>query len=233
MPFAALKLDCRLKPQFISADLLPLIESLEPFGAGNPQPVFGLFDMTVASVQALSGGKHVRLNLTKDNANITALKFSAPFETFPYRRGDRVDLAVRLEKNEYMGQTRVSIYIKDIRMAGTDDEKYLRSVRLYEKLRRKERVRPEHARLAVPDRAFIAQVYRFLKANGGFFGDTDILCYRLGDDGGSACRVLMSIDVLCELGTLKKEDGAIFLGDTEKKVSLGDSKLMEYLESLV
>lgn len=232
MPFAQLKLDCRLKPRFISAELLPVIESLEPFGAGNPQPVFGLFDMTIVSVQALKGGKHVRLTLTKENANITALKFSTPFETFPYRRGDRVDLAVRLEKNEYMGQTRVSIYIKDIRMAGTDDEKYLRSVRLYEKLRRKEKVRPEHACLAVPDRAFIAQVYRFLKANGGFFGDSDILCYRLGDDGTSACRVLMSIDILCELGTLKKEDDAIILGDTEKKVNLGDSQLMTYLESL-
>lgn len=233
MPFAQLRLDCRLRPRFISSELLPVIESLEPFGAGNPQPLFGLFDMTVASVQALKGGKHVRLTLTKENANITALKFSTPFETFPYRPGDRVDLAVRLEKNEYMGQTRVSIYIKDIRMAGTDDEKYLRSVRLYEKLRRKEKVRPEHARLAVPDRAFIASVYRFLKANGGFFGDTDILCYRLGDDGSSACRVLMSIDVLCELGTLRKEDDAIILGDTEKKVNLSDSRLMAYLESLI
>ena len=233
MPFAELRLDCRLRPRFISSELLPVIESLEPFGAGNPQPLFGLFDMTVASVQALKGGKHVRLTLTKENANITALKFSTPFETFPYRPGDRVDLAVRLEKNEYMGQTRVSIYIKDIRMAGTDDEKYLRSVRLYEKLRRKEKVRPEHARLAVPDRTFIASVYRFLKANGGFFGDTDILCYRLGDDGSSACRVLMSIDVLCELGTLRKEDDAIVLGDTENKVNLSDSRLMAYLESLI
>ena len=232
MPFARLQLDCRLKPRFISADSLPVIESLEPFGAGNPQPIFGLFDMTIVSVQPLKGGKHVRLTLTKENANITALKFSTPFETFAYRRGDRVDLAVRLEKNEYMGQTRVSIYIKDIRMSGTDDEKYLRSVRLYEKLRRKEKVRPEHVRLAVPDRSFIAQVYRFLKANGGFFGDTDVLCYRLGDDGSSACRILMSIDILCELGTLKKDDDAIILGDTEKKVNLGDSQLMAYLESL-
>ncbi|MDO4379329.1 MAG: single-stranded-DNA-specific exonuclease RecJ [Clostridia bacterium] len=232
MPFATVRLDCRLKPQFISADLLPVIESLEPFGAGNPQPVFGLFEMTVASVQPLKGGKHIRLNLTKENANISALKFSTPYETFPYRKGDRVDLAVRLEKNEYMGQTKVSIYIKDIRMAGTDDEKYLRSVRLYEKIRRGETVRPEHAALAKVDRAFVASVYRFLKSEGGFCGDTDILCYRLGDDGLSACKMLMSIDVLCELGILKKEDGKITLCNTDKKVNLNDSSLMAYLEKI-
>lgn len=232
MPFATVRLDCRLKPQFISADLLPVIESLEPFGAGNPQPVFGLFEMTVASVQPLKGGKHIRLNLTKENANISALKFSTPYETFPYHKGDRVDLAVRLEKNEYMGQTKVSIYIKDIRMAGTDDEKYLRSVRLYEKIRRGETVRPEHAALAKVDRAFVASVYRFLKSEGGFCGDTDILCYRLGDDGSSACKVLMSIDVLCELGILKKEDGKITLCNTDKKVNLNDSSLMAYLEKI-
>lgn len=232
MPFATVRLDCRLKPQFISADLLPVIESLEPFGAGNPQPLFGLFDMAVASVQPLKGGKHIRLNLTKENANISALKFSTPYETFPYRKGDRVDLAVRLEKNEYMGQTKVSIYIKDIRMAGTDDEKYLRSVRLYEKIRRGETVKSELAARAKVDRAFVASVYRFLKSEGGFCGDTDILCYRLGDDGSSACKVLMSIDVLCELGILKKEDGKIILCNTDKKVNLNDSSLMAYLEKI-
>ncbi|MCI7333969.1 MAG: single-stranded-DNA-specific exonuclease RecJ [Oscillospiraceae bacterium] len=232
MPFAALHLDCRLKPQFISAELIPVIESLEPFGAGNPQPLFGLFDMTINSVQPLKGGKHVRLNLTKDRANITALKFSTPFDSFPYRRGDRVDLAVRLEKNEYMGQTKVSIYIKDIRMAGTDDEKYLRSVRLYEKIRRKESVRPEHAALAKVDRAFVASVYRFLKKEGGFSGDSDILCYRLGGDGSNACRVLLSVDILCELGILKKADGKITLCGADKKVNLADSDLMAYLESI-
>lgn len=232
MPFATVQLDCRLKPQFISADLLPVIESLEPFGAGNPQPLFGLFDMAVASVQPLKGGKHIRLNLTKENANISALKFSTPYETFPYRKGDRVDLAVRLEKNEYMGQTKVSIYIKDIRMAGTDDEKYLRSVRLYEKIRRGETVKSELAARAKVDRAFVASVYRFLKSEGGFCGDTDILCYRLGDDGSSACKVLMSIDVLCELGILKKEDGKIILCNTDKKVNLNDSSLMAYLEEI-
>lgn len=232
MPFATVQLDCRLKPQFISAELIPVIESLEPFGAGNPQPLFGLFGMTVASVQPLKGGKHIRMNLTKGNANITALKFLTPFDSFPYRRGDCVDLAVRLEKNEYMGQTKVSIYIKDIRMAGTDDEKYLRSVRLYEKIRRNESVRPEHATLAKVDRAFVASVYRYIKNEGGFCGDSDILCYRLGDDGSSACRVLMSIDILCELGILKKEDGKILLFNTDKKVNLNDSRLMAQLEKI-
>ena len=45
MPFPTVNVDCRLRPSFISAELLPVISLLEPFGAGNPQPTFGLFDM--------------------------------------------------------------------------------------------------------------------------------------------------------------------------------------------
>ena len=104
MPFATVDLDCRLKPEFISADVLDVISQLEPFGAGNPQPLFGLFGMTLSSVQPIGGGMHIRLSLKRGNATVTALYFGVTVNDFPYNEGDIVDLAVRLEKNEYMGQ---------------------------------------------------------------------------------------------------------------------------------
>ena len=55
MPFPTVNVDCRLRPSFISAELLPVISLLEPFGAGNPQPTFGLFDMKLLSVQGVGG----------------------------------------------------------------------------------------------------------------------------------------------------------------------------------
>ena len=232
MPFATVALDCKLKPEFISADVLDVISALEPFGAGNPQPMFGLFGMTLTSVQPIGGGKHLRLSLRRGNATVSALYFGVTLNDFPYDEGDILDLAVRLEKNEYMGQTKVSIYIKDVRMSGTDDDKYLRSVRLYEKLKRKEKLSKKQIEFITPTRQNIADVFRFIRSNKGWKHDLDVLCYRLSSDGSDACRVLTAIDVLEELGIFRKNGNEILLADTECKVNLEDSKLLGYLKSL-
>lgn len=232
MPFPVLEIDLRLRPDFISADLLEIINSLEPFGAGNPQPVFGLYGMTLASVQPIGGGRHLRLTLKKGECTLSALLFSTTAEEFPYRVGDALDLAVKLERNEYMGQVKVSIYVKDIRMSGTDDEKYLKSVRLYEKIKRGDRITERQAQFALPQRDFFANVYRFIKESGGWQYSTDVLCYRLGDDGSNACKVLVCIDALCELGVLKITDDKILLADTGKKVNLDSSELLTRLKGV-
>ncbi len=231
MPFPTLDIDLRLRPDFISSDLLEIIASLEPFGAGNPQPVFGLYGMTLASVQPIGGGKHLRLNFKKGGCTITGLLFSTTVDEFPYQTGDLLDLAVKLERNEYMGQVKVSIYIKEMRMSGTDDEKYLKSVRLYEKIKRGDRITKKQAQFALPAREFFVNVYRFIKEKEGWQFGTDILCYRLGDDGSNACKVLVCIDVLCELGILKVADEKIILADTNKKVNLESSAILTKLRN--
>ena len=232
MPFATVDLDCRLKPEFISSDILEVISALEPFGAGNPQPMFGLFGMTLTSIQPIGGGKHLRLSLKRGSATVSALYFGVTVNDFPYNEGDLLDLAVRLEKNEYMGQVKVSIYIKDIRMSGTDDDKYLKSVRLYEKLKRKENLSEKQVQFITPSRQDIADVFRFIRNNKGWKHDTDILCYRLTSDGSDACRVLTAIDVLEELGIFMKNGNEILLADTDCKVNLADSVLLSYLRKM-
>jgi single-stranded-DNA-specific exonuclease len=193
--------------------------------------MFGLFGMTLTSVQPIGGGKHLRLGFKKGNANVTGLLFGVTQAEFPYRAGDSVDLAVRLEKNEYMGQVKVSIYIKEMRMSGTDDERYLKSKRLYEKIMRRDRLNAKEARFALPDRQLIANVFRFIRDSGGWSFDTDILCYRLGGDGSDAVKVLICIDVLCELGIFRKEGESILAHNLQNKVKLEDSELMKYLKN--
>lgn len=231
MPFPKIELDCKLRPEFINSDILHVISSLEPFGAGNPQPIFGLYGMRLHNIAPIGGGKHLRLTFKRGDSTITALLFGTTQADFAYQVGDLLDLAVKLERNEYMGQVKVSVYIKDIRMSGTDDDKYLKSVRLYEKIKRKDRLTEKEAKFALPDRQFTGEVYRFIRDSGGWHYDTDVLCYRLCDDGSNACKVLVSIDALCELGILKKEKGNITLDDTKKKVNLDNSELLSYLKN--
>ncbi len=231
MPFPKLEIDCRLRPDFITSDILSVIDSLEPFGAGNPQPMFGLYGMTLTGIQPIGGGKHLRLTFKKGNSNAMGLLFGVTEKDFPYVIGDTLDLAVRLEKNEYMGQVKVSIYIREMRMSGTDDELYLKSKRLYEKIMRKDRLNEKEARFALPDRQQVANVFRFIRDSGGWKYDYDILCYRLGGDGSNACKVLICIDVLCELGIFRKEGESILPDNLQNKVNLEDSRLMRYLKN--
>ncbi len=231
MPFPTIELDCKLRPEFINADILDVISALEPFGAGNPQPQFGLFGMRLNAVTSIGAGKHLRLTFKRGESTLTALLFGTTQEDFAYHTGDLLDLAVKLERNEYMGQVKVSVYIKDIRMSGTDDEKYLKSIRLYEKIKRRDRLTEKEAAFALPTRQFTGEVYRFIRDSGGWHHDTDVLCYRLGDDGANACKVHVSIDALCELGIFKKEKGKISLCDTQKKADLDNSEILSYLKN--
>ena len=232
MPFQQNIIDCKLRPAAVEADILPLIDSLEPFGAGNPQPVFGLYGMTLTGVQPIGGGKHIRVTVKKDEITLSAVYFGMTPDKFLYQAGDTVDLAVRLERNEYMSQVKVGIYIKDIRMSGTDDLRYLKSVRLYEKLKRKEILTQKQKEYLKISRQEIAEVYRYIKKCGGWYADTDLLCYRLGDDGAGACKILTAVDILCELGIFRKENDGISCIDTSVKVQLENSALMQYVNNL-
>lgn len=232
MPFQQNIIDCRLKAAAVDADILPLIDSLEPFGAGNPQPVFGLYGMTLTGVQPIGGGKHIRVSVKKGEATLSAVYFGVTPDKFLYQVGDTIDLSVRLERNEYMSQVKVGIYIRDVRMSGTDDLRYLKSVRLYEKLKRKEILTEKQKAFLRITRQEIAEVYRYIRKCGGWYGDWDLLCYRLGDDGAGACKILTAVDILCELGIFRKEKDGISCIDTGKKVELENSALMQYVNSL-
>ena len=232
MPYPTLSLDCKLRPGYISADLLPVISMLEPFGAGNQQPLFGLFGMTLRAVQPIGNGKHVRLSLVRENDHIQALKFGVSAEAFPYMPGDRVDLAVRLEPNEYMGTRRVSIYIKDIRLSQTDDKLVLDAVRFYERMRRGDTVSPTEAAACLPDRAFTAQIYRFVRDHVFYEEDIDLLSYRLGGDGSDAAKILLTIDVLKELGVFHTDENGQLQVDNTRKVTLETSELLQQIRAL-
>lgn len=232
MPFAQNIIDCRLRLEVIDADILPLISSLEPFGQGNPQPTFGLFGVEITNIQPIGGGKHLRLSVKKNTGTVSAVFFGETISDFPYQVGDKVDLAVRLERNEYMSQVKVGVYIKDIRMSGTDDLRYLKSVRLYEKLMRKEVLTKKQIDYLQITRQQVAEVYKYIKKCVSYKGDYDVLCYRLGDDGAGACKILLAIDVLDELGIISKNGNSLRIANTEKKVNLEDSALLSYVRSL-
>lgn len=226
-----LLISCKLNPAYINNDLLSSLSSLEPYGAGNSQPVFGIYGVTLSEIKSVGEGKHLRLTFTKSGAFVTAMKFSTTAEEFPYRVGDTLDLAVKIDKNEFRGEVKPSVQIKDIRFSGTDEDKLFGSMSLYEKFRRGEELSPKEAKFIMPSRDFLLGVFALLKRQGKWNYDTEVLLKRTGCPVHNFCIMQTAIDILCELELLKTSDGKIIFDGDNKKVELTDSKILNKLNS--
>lgn len=112
---AGVDCDCRLRAEDLTYAAASSLEALEPFGEGNPRPFFMLEDALISGCFALSEGKHTRLLVSKDGAPLTALCFGMAFGAFPFKRGDRVDLAGYLEAREYGSERGAALNVKNIR----------------------------------------------------------------------------------------------------------------------
>lgn len=226
-----LLISCKLNPAYINNELLSSLSSLEPYGAGNSQPVFGIYGVTLSEIKSVGEGKHLRLTFTKSGAFVTAMKFSTTAEEFPYRVGDTLDLAVRIDKNEFRGEVKPSVQIKDIRFSGTDEDKLFGSMSLYEKFRRGEELSPKEAKFIMPSRDFLLGVFGFIKRQGKWNYDTEVLLKRTGCPVHNFCIMQTAIDILCELELLKTSDGKIIFDGDNKKVELTDSNILNILNS--
>lgn len=229
--YPVINIDCKLNPVAINSELLNALATLEPFGAGNAVPVFGLYSMKIDGVQAVSEGRHIRLMLSKGETKISAMRFGVSPIDFPYKKGDTIDIAATVEANEYMGEVRPSVHVKAVRATGMDDMKVLTNYSLYEKIRRRENLTPQEKVQAFPEREFMLDIFKFIKKLGSWQYDFEALCFRIGDDGSKLCKVAVSVDAMLELGVLiRDENGDITLPDVPVKADLASSKLLAYLK---
>ena len=220
-----LHIDCKLNPAGIDVDMVSSLQILEPYGAENPQPLFGLYGMVVSAVHGVGNGKHTRLSLKKNGVSLSAIMFSVAPEDLPYVMGDKVDVAVKLTENEYQGKTQVSIQVKDIRLSGYDEDKIIAAERLYEDFCKEKENSDRFMGKIIVDRAFCGDVYRFIKNNGGWKHSSEMLCYRLGLPEERLADCCIALDVLNELGIIILKEGKYILPSENIKVSLENSSV--------
>lgn len=224
MPFLTVKSDCMLAPEEATLETASALAAFEPFGSGNPTPVFLMRDLLLEHITPLSGGNHQKLTLSSDGRSLQALLFGVKTEAMPLYEGDRVDLAVTLSVNEFRGSESVSIQIKALRAAGAGGKACEAAVRRYEAYRSGA---PFDAAALCPDRNDFAEVYRFLAARPGCPREA-VRCAlgkKIGFDRTELC-----LDVLIERGLVSAtgKDGVtmLILLPTKEKKNLEDSPLL-------
>ena len=226
-PVPTLKIDCKLNPSSINIDMLSSLQVLEPFGAENPQPLFGLYNMEITAIQPVCAGKHLRITVKRKTSIITVIMFSVNLEDFPYKVGDTVDLAVKLSENEFQGKVQVSIQAKAIKLSGVDDDEAITSIHAYEDFCAQEIVSQELKTDISVNRDFCGNVYKFVKGNNGWNYSSEILCYRLGLSPKQIAACQISLDVLTELGILILKDGKYTIPAQTVKNPLENSKIFQ------
>ncbi len=222
-----LKIDCKLNPSSINVDILSSLQVLEPFGAENPQPLFGLYNMEITAIQPVGAGKHLRITVKRKNSIITVIMFSVTLEDFPYKVGDTVDLAVKLSENEFQGKVQVSIQAKSIKLSGVDDDEAIASIHDYEDFCAEETVSAELKNKILVNRELCGNVYKFVKSNNGWNFSAEVLCYRLGLSPKQIAACQISLDALTELGILNLKDGKYTIPTQTVKNPLENSKIFQ------
>lgn len=234
LPCETLRIDRILEASDITAELIEMLEYLEPFGAGNPEPLFLIERAELTGILPLSGGKHVKLALRQNKTEFQALCFGTPTTEFHYLPGAEVDLLVRLELSEFMGRRTPSVRVEDLRPSGFDQAAWEQEGILCEALDSGMALSPEELSTANLSRADMVLVYAALKQENGCSGGLEQ--YFLARFYGKLnyVRFHAALDVLKELGliTVSRADGCVTVTDTPGKVELTASKRFCMLQKL-
>ena len=232
MPFPAQRLDAKINPARLSAALADEIALLEPFGQGNPQPVFALQRMRLVAATPLSENRHLRLTLEQDGARVTAMAFHTSKEDFLFLPGDEIDLAVTLEANEYMNERSVTLIVKGAKFSALPNEKLLQAQRLVEGVLRREPPEPDLAQLLLPSRENGALVYRVLKKHPDIYQSPErfFLTTEL-KESQSMARLWLAAEVLRELGVAEADgSGRYRLAPAGEKADWDSAGLVQFLK---
>jgi single-stranded-DNA-specific exonuclease len=111
-----LRIDALVSFDEIDGRLLQFVRKVEPCGSGNAEPVFASQGVAVVHRRAVGGqGEHLKLRLSQNGRFFSAIAFrrGSEAESLP----GRVDVAFRLQQNDYWGTPEIELGIEDIRPA--------------------------------------------------------------------------------------------------------------------
>ncbi len=226
----SLNIGAILTPDMISSELLKDLDILKPFGSGNPEPIFGFFNLKLIKIQPLSQNKHLKLVFSYGRQTIEALYFNKPKYDFLYREGEFLDIAVSLNKNEYRGIVSISLYVIDLKLSRVNLESVLESKVLYERFKRGLNLTNEQFSEMLPTRDEFVAIYKYLRLTNGCLTRADLINFRLFDGENSLLKINMVLEILEELKLItifrNGDEYRINLKNIKEKVDLEKSEIL-------
>lgn len=113
-----IEIDALVTAQSLSVELTEQLKTLEPFGAGNPKPVFATKNLVLTNEPQIMKEKHLKLRLAdQDRRQFEAVWWNAAEDASGLRLKPNtiLDVAYTPEANTWNGKTRLQLVVKDVR----------------------------------------------------------------------------------------------------------------------
>ena len=114
-----LRIDAELSGEALKLELANELSRLEPFGAGNPPPVFMTRGLRIVGEPRVLKERHLKMRVEgSDGRSHDAIWWSGA-EELTYgqtlRPGASIEMAYTLETNTWQGETRLQLCVQDVR----------------------------------------------------------------------------------------------------------------------
>ena len=113
-----LRIDAEVSSESLGLDLIDEMKKLEPFGMGNPKPVFATNNLVLLAPPWIMKEKHLKLQLRgSGDKRFEAVWWDGVEKSagLDLKEGETFEVAHTLEANTWQGNTRLQLVVNDIR----------------------------------------------------------------------------------------------------------------------
>ncbi len=113
---ASLELDAQLAANQLSFETCRLLQQFEPFGVGNPKPVFYIPKVSIVSTKCVGTAlQHLQVKVMVQTTAISGILFHCSDFAKALKPGDVCDVAAELTEDSWNGRKSVKLRIVDIK----------------------------------------------------------------------------------------------------------------------
>jgi single-stranded-DNA-specific exonuclease len=142
----------------VSLSLAESLQILEPYGVGNPIPVFALKGITVNELTGISDSKHTKFVFGDGRHTISAIYFSNSPDSLDIYVGDKADILFNIDVNEWGGRRSVQLIIRDIKPSASQSALDISDRERFEQIKSGEPIKKGED--IIPSRDDFALVYK-------------------------------------------------------------------------
>jgi len=113
-----LRVDAEVSLAELDSGLYAAVRRLEPYGFGNPTPVFVARDALLVAPPRILKEKHLKLRVAQGARAFDALGWGMAEQAQGLAAGQYVDLAFALDENTFQDVTTLQLVVRDLRPAG-------------------------------------------------------------------------------------------------------------------
>jgi single-stranded-DNA-specific exonuclease len=113
-----LRVDAEVSLAELDSRLYEEVRRLEPYGFGNPTPVFVARDALLVAPPRILKEKHLKLKVAQGARVFDALGWGMAEQAQRLAAGQHVDLAFALDENTFQDVTTLQLVVRDLRPAG-------------------------------------------------------------------------------------------------------------------